>query len=217
MTHVIEVPFHIGDFLSGTMGMDGTEIGAYWMLIIAHYQAGEKGLADDDKKLAQIARVEPRVWKRIRPTLAEKFDSYDGVWKHKKVLAVLKNITNKSTDARAKALKRWDGGNAAALPRHCPEDANQEPITNKEKKNKKEDAKPSKPDDHDNPYWFDGPVIKIRKKDYFEMLGVYGGTDEQFFAWLKNRDEWLENQAPHIRKNWFMSSWAAIRKLSDTA
>ncbi|MBI1425796.1 MAG: DUF1376 domain-containing protein [Gammaproteobacteria bacterium] len=130
MTHVIEVPFHIGDFLSGTMHMDATEIGAYWMLIIAHYQAGKEGLPDDDKKLATIAKVSPKVWKRIRPTIAEKFQITDSFWRHKKVVDVLRKVAENSAQKKANALKRWGTDNASASSQQCKSNANQKPITN---------------------------------------------------------------------------------------
>lgn len=128
-THIIEVPFHIGDFLSGTMHMDATEVGAYWMLCVAHYQAGEQGLPDDDVKLSRIAKVSLKTWRRIRPTMAEKFTISDSFWKSSKVIEVLRKISQKSADAKAKALKRWEADDAVALPEQCPDDANQKPRT----------------------------------------------------------------------------------------
>lgn len=115
MTHVIEVPFHIGDFLSGTMHMDATEVGAYWMLCVAHYQAGEQGLPDDDVKLARIAKVSLKTWKKIRPTLAEKFTITDSFWRSSKVVDVLLKISARSANAKAKSLKRWNRDDATAL------------------------------------------------------------------------------------------------------
>ena len=134
MTHVIEVPFHIGDFLSGTMGFDATEVGAYWMLCVAHYQHGEQGLKDDDKTLATIARVSMKVWKRIRPKLEEKFSVSDGWWTHSGVLRRLQKINEMSAQNKAKALKRWNADDARASKRHKPRHysgtANQKPYIN---------------------------------------------------------------------------------------
>lgn len=142
MTHVIEVPFHIGDFLSGTMHMDATEVGAYWLLIIAHYQAGMVGLPDDDKRLAMIAKVTTKAWNRMRPTLEQKFEVEDGFWRHKKVEEVLQKVFDKSAAAKAKSLKRWNTCYAAALPQQCNGNANHKPpnqVSIKKKKiNKKE-------------------------------------------------------------------------------
>lgn len=82
----IIIPIHIGDFLGGTIGMDAQEVGAYFLLIIAHYQAGEQGLRNDDVYLARVARVTNKVWKKLRPRLEEKFDVTDDFWRHKRVI-----------------------------------------------------------------------------------------------------------------------------------
>jgi uncharacterized protein YdaU (DUF1376 family) len=49
-------------------------MGAYIMLLLAHYQIGETGLPNDDKKLARIASVTAKVWDRIKEPVLEKFD-----------------------------------------------------------------------------------------------------------------------------------------------
>ncbi len=90
------VQFHIGDFLSGVMHMDGAEIGAYTMLIMAHYQAGLDGLPDDDARLKKITRTNGKVWNRIKDTVLEKFYLENGRWKHKRVIEELQKITSKS-------------------------------------------------------------------------------------------------------------------------
>jgi len=117
MSGIITVPFHIGDFLSGTLHMDTLEKGAYVMLMMAHYQAGEVGLPNDDKKLARIAGVTPKVWSRIKDTMAEKFDTSGDFWVHKKCVEVLRNVHEKSSAQRAKALKKHNSDHATAEPR----------------------------------------------------------------------------------------------------
>lgn len=140
MTHVIEFPIHIGDFLSGTMHMDTLEKGAYFMLIISHMQAGEDGLPNDDKKLANITGVSTKVWNRIKPTLAEKFDISETFWRHKKCVEELQKIHMRSSNARAKALKRHKPDDAVATHQQCRSSANHKPSTNKEKIYKKESS-----------------------------------------------------------------------------
>lgn len=143
MPHVIEFPVHIGDFLSGTMHMSAQEIGAYTMLIMAHMQTGEHGLPNDDNQLARIARVTPRVWKKIRPILEPKFNVTADFWEHKRCQKVLRKISEKSNAARDKALKRHKSGDAKASSQQCRSNANQKPITNiikKKNKQKKENT-----------------------------------------------------------------------------
>lgn len=129
MTNIIQIPFHIGDFLSSTMHMDATEVGAHWMLIIAHYQAGEKGLPNDDKKLAMIAKVTTKTWARIRDTVLEKFDLKDDFWSQKRVIETLLKVSEVKAQNSAKSLKRWSGYNAVALHQISkPKTLNHKPI-----------------------------------------------------------------------------------------
>lgn len=132
---VITIPFHIGDFLSGTMHMDATERGAYIMLLCAHYQAGEIGLPDDDKKLSRIAGVTMKTWSRIKPVMQEKFTVTDGFWRNSKTIDTLQKVAQLSANQRAKALKKHNPVDAAAQPQH----SQPKPKPNiKEKINKKE-------------------------------------------------------------------------------
>lgn len=125
-------PFHIGDFLGGVMHMDGMEIGAYTMLIIAHYQLGREGLPDDQKKMAKIARLSTKQWSQVRDTVLEKFNLRNGFWTHIKVIEIISQIELKSSEQKAKALKRWNSDDATALPDDC------QPLTTNQKPEKKE-------------------------------------------------------------------------------
>ncbi len=144
---------HIGDFLGGVLHMDAQEVGAYTMLVVAHYQIGEQGLPDDDKKLARIARCGLKQWLRIKPTVLEKFTLTNGFWCNSNVIDAIRQMQVKSADAKAKSLKRWEGTDAAALPEqshgnpsHKPEAISQEEerikTTPTECEKKKEEAPP---------------------------------------------------------------------------
>lgn len=157
-------PFHIGDFLGGVMHMDGTEIGAYTMLIVAHYQAGIQGLPDDDKKLAQIARLPIKKWLEIRATVLEKFELMNTFWTQKKVVEVLQEIESKSDAAKAKALKRWNTDDAAASDQQCQSNAIQKPITNNQR---------SKEESKDKGRSLDSETPQRKKPDRGEKLEIY--------------------------------------------
>lgn len=115
---ITTIPLHIGDFLSGTIHMDATEKGAYLMLLLAHYQIGEYGLPNDDKKLARIAGVTMKTWSRIKPTIEEKFCVAEYVWTHSRAIEVLQKVALLSSNQRAKALKKHNTKPATAKPRH---------------------------------------------------------------------------------------------------
>lgn len=94
------IQFHIGDFLSGVMHMDGAEVGAYTMLLMAHYQAGEQGIPDDDRKLRQICKITTRAWATVKETVLEKFYLEDGHWKHERVIEEIRKIRAKAGSGR---------------------------------------------------------------------------------------------------------------------
>jgi len=71
--------------------------------------------------------------------------------------------------------------------------------------------------EEDNPVWFEGEVIRLRRNDYEDWLGVYGGRDEQFMEFLGSRDEWLEGQRPEVRKNWFISTGNYLARMRENA
>jgi uncharacterized protein YdaU (DUF1376 family) len=134
---VISFPFHIAGWLKNTMHLDTLEKGAYFMLLIAHYQAGSIGLPNDDKKLSRICGLGIKTWLRIKPTMQEFFTTENDFWQSKKIIYVLREIHVKSSKQRDKALKRFNSSDATALPRDSqPKTNNQKPY--KRKNNKKE-------------------------------------------------------------------------------
>ena len=162
MTGIITVPFHVGDFLSGTLHMDTLEKGAYIMLLLAHYQAGETGLPDDDKKLARIAGVTAKVWNRIRPVLEEKFDVSGDFWVSKKCVEVLRKVHEQSSAQRAKALKRHNADDATAKPRQCQPKPKPIEDTNV--------SSPPNPPEKNIPEWID-PEIWDEYRQHRKQMG----------------------------------------------
>lgn len=134
MTQVTHIQFHVGDFLSGVMHMDSAEIGAYTMLIMAHYQAGECGIPDDEKKLKRITRCSGKVWNRIKDTVLEKFYLEDGFWRHKRVIEEIEKIRLRAGTGRPKQSQKSPLRNSLTVPKK-PIEGTQEknkPLKNKE-------------------------------------------------------------------------------------
>ncbi|MFN3828262.1 MAG: DUF1376 domain-containing protein [Micavibrio sp.] len=121
-------PLNVGDFSSEILWMNARDIGAFTLLILAHFQEGEDGLPYDTKKLAQIARVSDKVWNGgLSETVLSRF-SFKEIpsGKNKGVriinefcLDAIKRVNDRSAENRANALKRWGKGNANALPKKC--------------------------------------------------------------------------------------------------
>jgi uncharacterized protein YdaU (DUF1376 family) len=161
MSGIITVPLHIGDFISGTLHMDAAQKGAYIMLLLAHYQAGECGLPNDDKQLARIAGVTMKKWAEMRPILSKKFEVNDDFWISSKCVEVLQKVHEHSSSQRAKALKRFKSGDAAALPQQSQPKPKPKPYVLLEKEPK---AKTEKPPDVSDEVWRD--FLKQRKTKF---------------------------------------------------
>jgi uncharacterized protein YdaU (DUF1376 family) len=74
------MPLYVGDYISDTGHLTATQHGAYLLLMMHYWQ--KKGLPNDDRQLAAIARLTPAQWKKERDTIATFFQ--DG-WKHKRI------------------------------------------------------------------------------------------------------------------------------------
>jgi len=104
------MPLYVADYLSDAAHLNTLEHGAYLLLIMTYWQRGE-ALPNDDKKLARIARIGPREWNRLRPTLSEFFEVSCDSWLHSRVERELANV-------RSKSLKKRNGGLARAKQLH---------------------------------------------------------------------------------------------------
>jgi uncharacterized protein YdaU (DUF1376 family) len=187
---------HIGDFLGGTMGFDAQELGAYTSLLIAHYQAGQEGLRDDDIFLARVARVSSKVWKRIKDRVLEKFILDDGLWIHNRVVEELRKMTELSSQNSEKSLKRWNSRKPKALQ------GQSNPITNSQVEKK---------------LVFEGDVIRLNQKDFDTLLSKSGLSEKGFVEFLDDKDKWYATLAEHKQKQWWHMLNAAIEKLNTGA
>ncbi len=98
------MPLYWGDYLRDTVHLDTLEHGAY-LLLIAYYWTNGNAIADDNKRLATIARLTPEKWAEIRPTIEEFFTIKGEKWHHGRVDAEIKTAETKS-HARSEAGKR---------------------------------------------------------------------------------------------------------------
>jgi len=103
------MPLYIPDFLADTMHLSAAETGAYLCLIMDYWL--HDGLPDDDRKLAMIARVQPKSWKEMRPTIQAFFR--DG-WHHKRIDAELMKMIGMTERRRAAGSK---GGTISSIMR----------------------------------------------------------------------------------------------------
>lgn len=104
------MPWYIGDYLRATTHLDHVQDGAYRRLIDACWLR-DGVLPDDDARLARITKLPPKLWKAVRPVVAEFFEITIAGWRHKRVereLAKANAITEaRRTGGRKGAAKRW--------------------------------------------------------------------------------------------------------------
>lgn len=102
--------FYPGDYIADTADLDTTEHGAYFLLLLTYYKTALP-LADDDKRLARIARLSDAAWLRMRPTLARFFTVADGLWRNRRADAeIARRIEVRERNklgAKATNAKRW--------------------------------------------------------------------------------------------------------------
>ena len=98
-------------YLADTTGLSTEEHGAYLLLLMAAWRTRTCSLPDDDVRLARMARVGTKKWRRIRPAVLEAFfDLDDGQWTQKRLLVERKRTAmlrhQRSEAGKASALKR---------------------------------------------------------------------------------------------------------------
>ncbi|UXN69925.1 DUF1376 domain-containing protein [Devosia neptuniae] len=137
MAEFPHMPLATDAYLADTLHLDAQQHGAYLMLLIVAWRTrGVPSLPNDDKILARYAKVDPRTWQRIRPTIMAFWElGSDNRWTQKKQLEVRVAAHKRAEAARDKASKRWgpkslennDRGDARAVQGDCQADAT---ITN---------------------------------------------------------------------------------------
>lgn len=94
------MPLNVGDYLADTGHLSTTQHGAY-LLLLMHYWR-KRGLPDDDRQLAAIAKLQLRIWLDIKPTIQAFF--HDG-WIHKRVEAEIQKRVEVSEKRAAAGSK----------------------------------------------------------------------------------------------------------------
>jgi uncharacterized protein YdaU (DUF1376 family) len=103
----IWMPFYIGDYLAGTGHLSTTQHGAY-LLLLMHYWTTGKPLPNDDKKLANIAKLSFDDWLDIKPTISEFFIIGGDKWTNRRLERELKTALRNRKMLSKRALKASD-------------------------------------------------------------------------------------------------------------
>jgi uncharacterized protein YdaU (DUF1376 family) len=173
MVKIHTIPLHIGDLLGGTSGMDGTEFGAYTLLFIACYQAADHKLPSDEERLSRIARVTPKVWRRIRGAVLKKFKTQDDALTHHRVQKEVEKIARMATKNKDNSLKRWKSEIPLDKPKatEAPKKAGQPSLFERGENQKPETTSQKPSDKYNNPhaedFWKGWPSDRRAEKPKF--------------------------------------------------
>ena len=95
------IPLHIGDYLSDTAHLTAIEHGGY-LLLLMYYAKTQKSLEDDQKRLAQIARMTEEEWAKHGPIIMDFWTLKNNRWFQKRAKIELERA-EKVYKARVKA------------------------------------------------------------------------------------------------------------------
>lgn len=172
------------------------------MLLLSHYQIGEDGLPNDDKKLSRIAGVSMKTWARIKPTMAEKFCIAEYFWTHSRVIDTLQKVAQLSSKQRAKALKKHNSSHAVAQPQHCQPKPKPNILSNK--------LDNIIPEGISEPIWNDFKTLRKSKKAPITQTAINGIKKQAGMAgitfqealeiccqngWAGFKAEWINKQS----------------------
>ena len=128
-----EKPFmqlYVSDFIGDTLSLSTEEVGAYFLILMAMWNAGGS-LPDDDRKLSRVTRLSMKKWCALRPSLDGYFTPENGSISNGRLTREFQKATSKSESrasagakgGSAKALKDNNAhlANATVLPCHLPE------------------------------------------------------------------------------------------------
>lgn len=95
------MPLMTDAYLADTTHLNAQEHGAYLLLLIVAWRSKRLRLPDDDKLLARYAKVDPRTWVRIKPTIMAFWELVDGFWTQKKQQKVWEIVSKRVESSRA--------------------------------------------------------------------------------------------------------------------
>ena len=151
------MPLYIGDYLADTGHLSAVEHGAYLLLLMHYWQRGEP-LPNDDERLRRIARVDHRVWSKVRRSVADFFDIDEHTWTHRRVEQELEHARSKSMKAREAGIRSGESRaskrstdvqrtfNGPRTKREHPQNQNQISEEEEEKRGSAREASPQKPE-----------------------------------------------------------------------
>lgn len=117
------MPLYIADYLADTTRLTTEQHGAYLLLIMDYWRNGP--LPDDDAALAQVTRLQPAAWKKLRPAIARLFQIANGEWRHKRIDEELDKASQFIAKQKANGSK---GGRPKKTQSNNPNESQKKPM-----------------------------------------------------------------------------------------
>lgn len=117
MAELPALPFWTDAHLADTLHLSNEQQGIYLKFLMVAWRSSECALPDDDAVLGGIARMSPRAWRRMKPSIMAFWElGEDGLWRQKRLTKTRKDVTRwrqQRVDAgKASAQKRASENNA---------------------------------------------------------------------------------------------------------
>lgn len=100
------MPLWTDALVADTTDLTTVEFGAYMLLLVAMWRKGGR-LPDDDRKLANIARLTPKAWASVRPSLMPFLEVREGEITQGRLLDELEQARKSSAKQAGRAKARW--------------------------------------------------------------------------------------------------------------
>jgi len=112
------LPLWTDAYLADTTDLSAEEHGIYLLLLMAAWRTPTCSLPDDDQRLARMAKVGTKKWRKMRPVMERFFTVSDGQWTQNRLLKERDRVetsrSQKRQAAQAKHAKTHDNGSADA-------------------------------------------------------------------------------------------------------
>ncbi len=129
------LPLFTRDFLADTMHLSAQETGAYLLLLMVAWQMPECRLPDNDRKLAQWARVDAKTWRSIKREVLAFWTLRDGHWHQRRLTKERTHVGQVVEKRKAAAQKRWGSQrNANGYANACPDGMHPHPHPKEDSK-----------------------------------------------------------------------------------
>lgn len=103
------MPLYIGDYLGATQRLTTEQHGAYLLLLMDYWRNGAP--PNDDAVLAQIVRLSPTLWRKMKPVILGFFEPADGKLVHSRaeteIVRAVEHQVRRSSKAKKAADARW--------------------------------------------------------------------------------------------------------------